>query len=176
MKFFNAEITFGKKYFSVSDLSSVKRRSREKLRLLDVFFSETCKKDRCIRYEILKKGLSIKSESGTYKMLVNETGNLEIWCKHEMVWYTYTFDKYIEFLYLGSQGLYLLGKDGSNRLNGALIKLKQKVDFLIIRNDGNLVIFDENGGIAWKYMPEKKMWYVVFFLLQNKFKSIDSFS
>ena len=44
----------------------------------------------------------------------------------------------------------------SNRLNGALIKLKQKVDFLIMRNDGNLVVFDENGGIAWKYMPDKK--------------------
>ena len=156
MKFFNAEITFGKKCFSVSDISSVKRRSREKLRLLDVFFSETCKKDRCIHNEILKKGLSIQSESGNYKMVVNETGNLEIWCKHEMVWSTYTFDKYIEFLYLGSDGLYLLGKDGSNRLNGALIKLKQKVDFLVMRNDGNLVVFDKNGGIAWKYMPDKK--------------------
>ena len=73
-----------------------------------------------------------------------------------MVWSTYTFDKYIEFLYLDSDGLYLLGKDGNNRLNGALNKLKQKVDFLIMRNDGNLVIFDENGGIAWKYMPDKK--------------------
>ena len=104
----------------------------------------------------MKKGLSIQSESGTYKLVVNETGNLEIWCKNEMVWSTYTFNKYIEFLYLGSDGLYLLGKDGSNRLNGALIKLKQKVGFLIMRNDGNLLIFSENGGIAWKKMPEKK--------------------
>ena len=120
------------------------------------FFSGTCKNDRCIRNGILKKGLSIQSESGTYKLLVNETGNLEIWCTNEMVWSTYTFDKYIEFLYLDSDGLYLLGKDGSNRLNGALNKLKQKVDFLIMRNDGNLVIFDENGGIAWKYVPDKK--------------------
>ena len=120
------------------------------------FFSETCKNDRCIRNGTLKKGLSIQSDSGTYKLLVNETGDLEIWCKNEMVWSTYTFDKYIEFLYLGSRGLYLLGKDGSNRLNGALIKLKQKVGFLIMRNDGNLAIFDENGGIAWKYMPDRK--------------------
>ena len=120
------------------------------------FFSENCKKDRCIRNEILKKGSSIQSESGTYKMLVNETGNLEIWCKHEMVWSTYTFDKYIELLDLGRDGLYLLGKDGTNRLNGALIKLKQRVDFLIMRNDGNLVVFDENGGIAWKYVPDTK--------------------
>ena len=73
-----------------------------------------------------------------------------------MVWSTYTFNKYIKFLYLGSDGLYLLGKDGSDRLNGALNKLKQKVDFLIMRNDGNLVIFDENGGIAWRYMLGKK--------------------
>ena len=104
----------------------------------------------------MKKGLSIQSESGTYKLLVNETGNLEIWCTNEMVWSTYTFDKYIEFLYLDSDGLYLLGKDGSNRLNVTLNKLKEKVDFLIMRNDGNLVIFDENGGIAWKYVPDKK--------------------
>ena len=120
------------------------------------FFSETCKKDRCIRNGILKKGLSIQSESGTYKLLVNETGNLEIWCRNEMIWSTYTFDKYIEYLYLGSDGLYLLGKDGSNRLNGALNNLKQKVDILIMRNDGNLVILDEHGRIAWKYRPEKK--------------------
>ena len=104
----------------------------------------------------MKKRLSIQSESGTYKLLVNETGNLEIWCTNEMVWSTYTFDKYIEFLYLDSDGLYLLGKDGSNRLNVTLNKLKQKVDFLIMRNDGNLVIFDENGGIARKNMPDKK--------------------
>ena len=94
----------------------------------------------------MKKGLSIQSESGTYKLLVNETGNLEIWCTNEMVWSTYTFDKYIEFICLDSDGLYLLGKDGSNRLNVTLN----------MRNDGNLVIFDENGGIAWKYMPDKK--------------------
>ena len=104
----------------------------------------------------MKKRLSIQSESGTYKLLVNETGNLEIWCTNEMVWSTYTFDKYIEFLYLDSDGLCLLGKDGSNRLNVTLNKLKRKVDFLIMRNDGNLVIFDENGGIAWKNMPDKK--------------------
>ena len=104
----------------------------------------------------MKKGLSIQSDSGTYKLLLDETGNLEIWCTNEMVWSTYTFNKYIEFLYLGSNGLYLLGKDSSDRLNGALNKLKQKVDFLIMRKDGNLVIFDENGGIAWKYMLGKK--------------------
>ena len=98
----------------------------------------------------------MQSESGNYQSLVNETGNLEIWCTNEMVWSTYTFDKYIEFLYLGSDGSYLLGKDGNNRLNGALNKLKQNVDFLIMRNDGNLVILDENSGIAWKYIPEKK--------------------
>ena len=71
----------------------------------------------------------MQSESGNYQSLVNETGNLEIWCTNEMVWSTYTFDKYIEFLYLGSDGSYLLGKDGNNRLNGALNKLKQNVDF-----------------------------------------------
>ena len=98
----------------------------------------------------------MQSESGNYQSLVNKTENLEIWCTNEMVWSTYTFDKYIEFLYLGSDGSYLLGKDGNNRLNGALNKLKQNVDFLIMRNDGNLVIFDENSGIAWKYIPEKK--------------------
>ena len=61
----------------------------------------------------------------------------------------------MEFLYFGSDGLYLLGKDGSNRLNGALDTLKQKSDLLMMRNDGNLVIFDKNGGIVWKYKPEK---------------------
>ena len=120
------------------------------------YFLEPCKKHRCTRNETLKKGVSIQSNSGTYRLLLNETGNLEIWCINEMVWSTYTFDKYIEFLYVGSYGLYLLGKDGTNRLDVALINLKQKVDFLMMGNDGNLVIFDENGGIAWKYVLDKK--------------------
>ena len=105
--------------------------------------------------------MRIQSESGTYRLLLNETGNLEIWCASEMVWSKYTFDKYIELLYVGSDGLYFLGKDGSNRLIVPLNNLKQKVDFLLMRNDGNLVIFDDNGGIAWKSVPYKKCgtWY-----------------
>ena len=147
-----------KRCFSVFKINSVKRSLRENSGYLIFWalFSKTCDEDRSIRNRILKKGLTIQSESGNYQSLVNETGNLEIWCTNEMVWSTYTFDKYIEFLYLGSDGSYLLGKDGNNRLNGALNKLKQNVDFLIMRNDGNLVIFNENSGIAWKYIPEKK--------------------
>ena len=104
----------------------------------------------------MQKGAFIQSESGTYKLILNETGNLEIWCTNEMVWSTYTYDKYIEFLYPGSDGLYLLGKDGSNRLNGPLNKLDQKLDLLLMQNDGNLVIFDKNGVVAWKYTPDRK--------------------
>ena len=73
-----------------------------------------------------------------------------------MVWSTYTYDKYIEFLYFGSDGIYLIGKDGSNRLNGTLDNLKQKANLLILQNDGNLVIFDKCGGIVQKYKPDTK--------------------
>ena len=121
------------------------------------FFSEKCKKDKCFRYGILKKGEFIQSKSGVYKLLLNETGSLEIWCPNENVWSAYTDDKYIQFLYLDNDGLYLLGKDGSNRLNViALDTLKQNADLLQMQNDGSLVIFDKNGTIAWKYTPGKK--------------------
>ena len=73
-----------------------------------------------------------------------------------MVWSTYTFDKYMEFLYFGGDGLYLLGKDGSNRRNVTLFTLKQKSDLLMMQNDGNLVIFDKYGGKVWKNNPDKK--------------------
>ena len=104
----------------------------------------------------MKKGEFIQSESEIYKLLLNETGNLEIWCTNEMVWSTYTYDKYMEFLYLGSDGIYLLGKDHSNRLNGPLGKLKEKADLMLLQNDGSLVIFDKCGRIVWKYMPDTK--------------------
>ena len=104
----------------------------------------------------MKKGEFIQSDGGIYKLLLNETGNLEIWCTNQMVWSTYTYDKYIEFLYFGSDGIYLLGKDGSNRLNGTLDNLKQKANLLILQNDGNLVIFDKCGGIVQKYKPDTK--------------------
>ena len=129
------------------------------------FFSEKCKKDKCFRYGILKKGEFIQSKSGVYKLLLNETGSLEIWCPNEKVWSTDT-DKYIQFLYLGNDGLYLLGKDGNNRLNVTALdtlkqnadslQLKQNADLLQMQNDGSLVIFDKNGAIAWKYTPGKK--------------------
>ena len=102
------------------------------------FFSEKCKKDRCIPNGVLKKGEFIQSVSGICKLILNETGNLEIWCANEMVWSTYTYDKYMEFLYFGSNGVYLLGKDGSNRLNGALVKLKLTANLLVLENDGTL--------------------------------------
>ena len=104
----------------------------------------------------MKKGQFIQSEGGVYKLILSETGNLEIWCPNQMVWSTYTYDKYMEFLYLGSDGIYLLGKDGSNRLNGTLNKLKQNASLLLLQYDGNLVIFDKCGGIAWEYTPDTK--------------------
>lgn len=122
----------------------------------------------------MKKGAFIQSGSGTYKLVLNETGNLEVWCTNEMVWWAYTYDKYIEYLYCGSDGLYLLGKDGSNRWNDALDKLKQKFYSLEMQNDGNLTIFDENGRIAWKYTPDKKCGMSSFSCF--KIISIDSFS
>ena len=122
----------------------------------------------------MKKGAFIQSDSGTYKLVLNETGNLEVWCTNEMVWWAYTYDKYIEYLYCGSDGLYLLGKDGSNRWNDALDKLKQKFYSLEMQNDGNLTIFDENGRIAWKYTPDKKCGMSSFSCF--KIISIDSFS
>ena len=112
-----------------------------------------CKKDKCQRNGILKRGESIQSENGIYELILNETGNLEIWCANEMVWSSYTYDKYMESLYLGSDGLYLLGKDDSNRLNGALDKLKQGADLLLLQNDGNLVVFDICGRMALTYRP-----------------------
>ena len=125
----------------------------------------------------MKKGVFIQSDSGTYKLVLNETGNLEVWCTNdtnEMVWSAHTYDKYIEYLYRGSDRLYLLGKDGSNRLNGVLDKLKQKAYSLEMQNDGNLTIFDENGRIAWKYTPDKKRGMSSFSCF--KIISIDSFS
>lgn len=122
----------------------------------------------------MKKEAFIQCDSGTYKLVLNETGNLEVRCTNEMVWSAYTYDKYIEYLYLGSDRLYLLGKDGSNRWNDALDKLKQKFYSLEIQNDGNLTIFDENGRIAWKYTPDKKCGMSSFSCF--KIISIDSFS
>ena len=76
-----------------------------------------------------------------------------------MIWSTYTDDKYMDSLYLDNNGIYLLGKDGSYRTNITLNKTggtKQKSDILLMQNDGNLVIYDECGRVAWESLTDTK--------------------
>ena len=73
-----------------------------------------------------------------------------------MIWSTYTYDQYIDFLYFGDNGIYPLGKDGSIRINGTLNNFKRKTDLLLMQNDGNLVILDDCGRTIWNSMTAGK--------------------
>ena len=121
-----------------------------------ILISDNCKNDRCIHNGILKKGNFIQSESRNSKFLLSKTGNLEIWCDSEINCSTYADDNYINFLYFGDNGIYPLGKDGSIRVNDTFNNLKWKADWLLMQNDGNLVIYDDCGERIWHSMTDGK--------------------
>ena len=100
---------------------------------------------------ILKIGKSLQSQNGDSSLNLTGTGNLKIWCKNKKLWTTNTNDDYVDFLIFKDDGkIYLLAKDNHIRLEIGLSFRNSIPQFMLIQNDGNLVIYDECGNRKWE--------------------------
>ena len=114
-------------------------------------FLEYCKKDRCKVNGILKIGKYLQSQNGYSRLILNDTGNLEIWCKRKKLWTTNTNDHYVDSLIFKDDGkIYLLAKDNHSRLEIGTSLTNSTPQLMVIENNGNLVIFNECGNRHWE--------------------------
>ena len=99
----------------------------------------------------MKIGKSLQSQNGDSRLILNETGNLEIWCKMKKIWTTNTNDDLVDFLIFKDDGkIYLLAKDNHSRLEIGTSLTNSRPHLMLIQNDGSLVIYDECGNRHWE--------------------------
>ena len=99
----------------------------------------------------MKVRKNLQSRNGVYRLVLNDTGNLEIWCKREKIWTTNTDDDYIESLIFDNDGkISLLGKDNSSRWQMKLLSRNSKPHLMLLQNNGNLVVYNECGNRLWE--------------------------
>ena len=120
--------------------------------LYPVFVLENCKGNTCNRNGILRKGQHLQSANGISKLILNKTGELELWCKDKKIWSPNKADDYVDFLYFNVNGtIYINGKDNSSRWDPRFgYKGNVKAKLLLLRNDSNLVAYDECKNIVWE--------------------------
>ena len=120
-------------------------------------FLENCQGDRCTTNGILRKQKNLHSQNGVYRLVLNDTGNLEIWCKRKKIWTTNTDDYYVDSLIFDNDGkICLLGKDNSSRWKSRILSRKSKPDLMLLQNDGNLVVYDKCGNTIWESKTKGK--------------------
>ena len=90
-------------------------------------------------------------------LVLNDTGNLEIWHKRKKIWTTDTDDDYTLSLVLDNDGnINLLAKDDSSMWKSKTFATTSKNYLIEIQDDGNLVVENECGKSFWDSMKKGK--------------------
>ena len=114
-------------------------------------FLENCRGNRCNASGILKVRESLQSQNRAAKLILSDTGNLEVWCNLSKIWTTNTNDDYMNSLILKNDGnIYLLGKDNNTRWSMEINLSYPKPYMMLIHNDGNLAVYDKCGNRHWE--------------------------
>ena len=99
----------------------------------------------------MKTGESLLSQNGVYRLVLNDTRNLEIWCKREKLWMTNVDVSYMDSLIFDNDGqFYLLGKNKSYEWKLEILSANSKAHLMLIRNDGNLAVYNKCGDNLWE--------------------------
>ena len=94
----------------------------------------------------MKKGSYIKSESGNYKLILTESGDLKLLCRDKLLWSNHTSDKNADVFQFQSDGNLVIrnisgaGVWETNTMHNELV-FDGPPDRLILQNDGNLVLY-----------------------------------
>lgn len=113
------------------------------------FYLESCTGNKCYLGEVIYKGNYLQSENRRYKLVLRETGNLEMYCGKVLIWASNTFDNTIIGLYFDDySGITLVGHliHRKRILRTPYGVNEIKTYLLVLRNDGNLVLYSHSKG------------------------------
>ena len=94
----------------------------------------------------MKKGSYIESESGTHKLILKESGDLELLCRGKLLWSSHTSTKHADVFQFQSDGNLIIrnvnGVDAcqSNTVYDAW-SIDKPADRLILQDDDHLVLY-----------------------------------
>ena len=95
----------------------------------------------------MEKGKYLQSSTGRYKLKLQQSGNLEIFCQNISIWESKTTTDNVDFLYFDQRGnLVLFGKDNSIVWSAAI---GQNAEKLVMQDDGNVVLYKGDGQDVW---------------------------
>ena len=87
------------------------------------------------------------------KLILQENGNLEIFCGSYSIWSSGTYDYNIDALHFNSEGkILILNKDKSvakELVPSHVFQQSHGAEKLILEDDGNLVLYDYNSDPLW---------------------------
>ena len=107
----------------------------------------SCYDNVCHTHGTLNKGDFIESESGVYKFILKESGNLELLCRNKLLWSSNTKSSDVDVFQFQSNGNLAVGKtDGkisweSNTVYNEWATFDPPPDNLVLQNDGNVVLY-----------------------------------
>ena len=104
-----------------------------------------CHNNLCHPNEILEKGSSIESKNGVYKLILRESGDLELMCNDTSLWSSKTKNPDVDvFQYQSNGNLVIRKADGTYLWESKTMHDVNPPDRLVLQDDGNLVLYAGN--------------------------------
>lgn len=93
----------------------------------------------------------LESPNKNYKLLLHESGCLELFCtiNNQIFWHTNTFSKEIDSVRMQADGNLVVYKKGGTNAAWASHTKDKGGEYLELQNDGNLVIYKKDGSPVW---------------------------
>ena len=119
-----------------------------------------CQDNVCYPSESLKKRSSIESRDGVHKLILQETGNLELICRDDVLWSSNTENSDADRFQFQSDGnLVIRKKDGTFVWESKTVfygsSSNGRRDKLILQNDGNVVLY-KGSQVKWSTRTDRR--------------------
>lgn len=113
-------------------------------------FAANCFKNKCLPDGILKKGDSLSSENGEYKLILQQNGNLQVLYGTTVIWSSNTINSKVEDLHFARSGnLVISGTGQQTYWSTNTGNTSPKAEILVISNDGDLQLPSKDNQRVW---------------------------
>ena len=118
-------------------------------------FLGNCQNEKCSRNGILEREKYLQSRNGIYRFYLRRNGNLELTCEGRPIWFSWTWNNTVDFLYFDEEGISLIlrGKDNSTVWRAQSRGLGKE---LVLQDDGKLVLYNSCNTSVWEIGDSKK--------------------